>query len=310
MDVCRVCSRPATQKLGQYAFCDEHYKKAVHQRKGLWRVDLLTILLLVVFVILVFLFSTLAKPVLNEGSLIAAGIILALVPAALWLWFFYRRDQLEPEPKSMVVEVFILGALVAGALAIPLVDSVFHVNDWLYSSLATQILGGILVVGFIQEFLKYAAVRFSVYKSDEFDERTDGVIYSTAAGLGFATALNIAFVVNSGGVDLGLGAIRVVVTALAQASFAGIVGYFLAKEKLEGKPIWWMPLGVTIAAILNGLFFFLRGKLTTGSIEAAAGFNSSWIGLALAAVLTLAITYLLSYLTQRDVERTLAQKEE
>ncbi|WP_371079223.1 PrsW family glutamic-type intramembrane protease, partial [Salmonella enterica] len=117
----------------------------------------------------------------------------------------------------------------------------------------------------------YAAVRFSVYRSKEFDERTDGIIYATAAGLGFATALNISFVVGSGGVDLGLGAIRIVVTALAQASFAGIVGYFLAKEKLEGKPIWWMPFGVTLAAVLNGLFFFLRGRVSTGAISASSG---------------------------------------
>lgn len=309
MDECRVCSQAATHKLGQYAFCDEHYAKAVHQRKGLWRVDLLTILLLVLFVVLVYLFSLNVKPAFTPDGLILAGIVLSLVPAGLWLWFFYRRDQLEPEPKGMVIEVFILGALLASGLAIPLVDSVFRVNDWLYSSAAVQILGGILVIGFVQEFFKYAAVRFSVYRSKEFDERTDGIIYATAAGLGFATALNISFVVSSGGVDLGLGAIRIVVTALAHASFAGIVGYFLAKEKLEGKPIWWMPLGVTIAAVLNGLFFFLRGRITTGAISASSGTSGSWIGLAIAAILTLAITYLLSYLTQRDVQRTLAQKE-
>ena len=97
----------------------------------------------------------------------------------------------------------------------------FHVQDWLDHSLVINLLGSILLVGFIQELLKYAAVRYSVFPLPEFDEWTDGILYGTAAGLGFATVLNIQYVVDSGGVDQGIGVIRIVVTALAQASFAG-----------------------------------------------------------------------------------------
>ena len=57
--------------------------------------------------------------------------------------------------------------------------------------------------------LVYLAVRLSVYHSDEFDEWTDGILYGTAAGLGYATILNIDFIVSSGGADLGPGTVRV-----------------------------------------------------------------------------------------------------
>ena len=78
---------------------------------------------------------------------------------------------------------------------------------------ATEILGSILIVGFTQEFLVYAAVRFSIYYSSEFDQRVDGVIYGTAAGIGYAAYLNIATVAASGGIsgaELSAGAIRTV----------------------------------------------------------------------------------------------------
>lgn len=273
------------------------------QRRSLLVSNLATLVLLAVFLALVFVVDGLLKPVFSPLGLLITGIILALVPAALWIGFFYRQDRREPEPKGMVLQVFVVGGLLAAAVGIPLVDELFQVSNWIYNSVAANLLGGILVFGFTQEFLKYAAVRFSVYGTDEYDERTDGIIYATAAGLGYATVLSVVFIVNSGGVDLGMGAIRVVLTALAQASFAGISGYFLASEKLDRRPAWWMPLGIAIAAVLNGVFFYLWGTLTRSSISAAGGFVNPWWGLILAAVLAVGITAALTWLIQRDQTR-------
>src|SRR5690606_5723610 len=117
----------------------------------------------------------------------------------------------------------------------------FDVPGWLSGSPAwAQLLGGFLIVGMTQEFLKYAAVRFSVYDAADFNEAIDGIIYTTAVAIGYALVLNIDFVVSSGGVDLGSGAIRMVLTTLAQASFAGVSGYFLGRMKFEKRPLWWM----------------------------------------------------------------------
>jgi RsiW-degrading membrane proteinase PrsW (M82 family) len=46
-----------------------------------------------------------------------AALIMAAIPAGLWLAFFYLQDRHEPEPKHYVIGVFILGALVAAPLA-------------------------------------------------------------------------------------------------------------------------------------------------------------------------------------------------
>jgi RsiW-degrading membrane proteinase PrsW (M82 family) len=273
------------------------------QRKSLLVSNLATLLLLAVFLGLVFGVDALLKPVFSPVGLIITGILLALVPAVLWIGFFYRQDRREPEPKGMVLQVFVMGALLAAAIGIPLIDNLFQVGNWIYDSLLANILGGILIFGFTQEFLKYAAVRYSVYATEEFDERTDGIVYATAAGLGYATILSVMFVVNSGGVDLGMAAIRIVLTALAQASFAGISGYFLASEKLDKRPAWWMPLGLVIAAVLNGLFFFLVGMLNRTTIRTGGGFVNPWWGLILAAALAVGITAVLTWLIQRDQAR-------
>jgi RsiW-degrading membrane proteinase PrsW (M82 family) len=307
--VCCVCQKPVDDdapRLGNRAYCEVHYAKMVRDRKSVWRSAGFTILAVVVFATVVALLAGLTKPVIQGTALVLTGVVLAIVPALLWLIFFYVQDALEPEPKIYVIGIFVLGALLASAVGIPVVRDLFHVQTWIGTNLLVNLLGSILVVGFVQEFLKYAAVRYSIYLLPEFDERMDGILYGTAAGLGFATMLNINYVIDSGGVDLGMGVIRIVVTALAQASFAGITGYFLARAKFEDEPVWWLPLGLTIAAVLNGLFTVVRGGLTRSGSLIDARTANPWSGLVLATFVAAVTLIVLLYLIRRANRLTLA----
>src|SRR4051812_1748339 len=51
----------------------------------------------------------------NLGPILAA--VMAGIPAAFWLGFFYLMDRHEPEPKQLVAGVCVLGALIAAPLA-------------------------------------------------------------------------------------------------------------------------------------------------------------------------------------------------
>ncbi len=301
---CRICDEPATRSLGEYEFCERHYEHANRGRRGGWQADVASIVLLIAFVVVLFALDELVQPSFSGTTLTVIGLVVAVVPAIVWLGFFYRRDRLEPEPRTMVFGEFALGALVASAIAIPIVDEVFDVGSWLFASPLVHLVGGILIVGIVQEGLVYLTVRLSVYSSREFDERTDGIIYGTAVGLGVATALNVAFVVESGGVDLGTGAIRIVLTSLAHASFGGVIGYFLGRQKFERRPIWWMPAGVALAATLNGVFFFLRTTVGRGTIEGPLQAVAPWIGLILAAILAAVVTAVLSTLIRRELAQS------
>lgn len=301
---CRICDDPATRTVGGYAFCERHYERSQRVRWGARDADVGSIALLIAFVLVAYAIDWSLRPTISGDALTAVGLILALLPAVVWLAFFYRQDRLEPEPRTMVIGVFVLGLLVATAVATPIIDRVFDVGSWLSTSPIVHLAGGILVIGAVQEGLKYLVLRLSVYGSREFDERTDGIIYGTAVGLGFATALNVGFVVGSGGVDLGTGAIRIVLTSLAHASFGGVIGYFLGRQKFELRPIWWMPAGVALAATLNGSFFFLRSTVARGTIDDPLNSVAPWVGLALAAMLAGATTIALARLTRREIART------
>ncbi len=38
-------------------------------------------------------------------------IALAFAPGIFWLWYFYKKDKLEPEPRDLVAKTFFFGIL-------------------------------------------------------------------------------------------------------------------------------------------------------------------------------------------------------
>ena len=284
------------------------------ERKSLWRAGIIALAGLIVYVAIVSAIAAFIQPAFGDEWLMPIGILLALIPAALWMIFFYSQDASEPEPRAYVIAIAVLGALLAAAIGQPLINQFFRASTWIGHDTLTEILGSILVVGFTQEFLKYAAVRFSIYYSSEFDQRVDGVIYGTAAGIGYAAYLNIATIAASGGIsgaELSAGAIRMVVTTLAQGALGGLVGYFIARTKFDDEPVWWMPVGLTLAAAVNGLFSWLSGEITRAplSIDAAglgSGGYTPWPALVLSALVAIALFGVIFLLIRRAQQLTLA----
>jgi RsiW-degrading membrane proteinase PrsW (M82 family) len=278
------------------------------QRGAWWQSAILAVIGVLVFVGIVVGLDAAFQPQLTGTPLIIVGVILAIVPAVLWLMFFYLQDRLEPEPKHEVFKVFIVGLALASAIGIPLTDQVFRVHDWLYRSSTSLVMGAIFVIGAVEAFIIYLTVRHFIYDSDEFDERTDGMVYGTAAGLGYATALNVQFILGSGGAALGGAEVFIAEVALAHAAFAGVLGYFLGRAKLERERIWWLPIGLLLATLLNGLFIIVRSQLETGSIVVgAASALPSITGLILAGALALIVAGIVAFLISRDISQTQAR---
>ena len=273
--------------------------RRVGERPSLWWSTLLAFGGLLVFVgIFNFLLPNLGDN-LNEGGLITLGLIFSLVPALLWLAIFYRVDQREPEPKQLVIAVYLVGLLLTAAIYQPIVQGLFLAGEWLYATWWGQLLGEVLLVGVLSMGLVYLAVRAVVYRSHEFDERLDGIIYCMAAALGLATVVNFLYVLDHGGVDLGAGSIRMVTNALGYASFGGVLGYFVGQARFEKTPAYYLPTGLGLAALLNGLYFFLLDRTASDPFG-----NNGWRDLLLAAFLALIVLAFVAFLVNRTNEET------
>lgn len=267
-------------------------------RSGFLRSITLELLGLLIFVALFNLIAGIGAA-LNDVGLIIVGLVMAVAPALLWLAIFYRIDHVEPEPKRLVIGVYLTGLLLAAALHLPIFGVIFATDSWMGAYWWAQLLGGILVVGMVSMAIVYSAVRMVVFDNPEFDERLDGIIYAMAAGLGVATVSNFVYVLQHGGVDLNIGSIRMVVDTLGYASMAGVLGYFLGQARFEKTPIYYLPVGIVLSATLMGLYFFVIGR--TGGGGAAV---EIWRDLILAIFMALVVMGAVAWLVRRANEET------
>jgi len=195
-------------------------------------------------------------------------VVLALVslaPGFLWVWFFYRKDRAEPEPKALVAKAFLYGVLSVFPAAF--LEAPFRrVITAGAQDLAALLVVSVLVVGVVEEVSKFVAVKVAAYDSAQFNEVMDGVVYAVAAGLGFAATENLFYATTYG---LAVGIVRAFITDLAHASFSGIVGYYLGRAKFDAPHATALVArGLGTAITLHGGYDFL---IMSGIVPPAFG---------------------------------------
>ncbi|MCL6511460.1 MAG: PrsW family intramembrane metalloprotease [Anaerolineae bacterium] len=289
---------PPYNILGGRVYSDRAFAMVNKPHPGFWRSVVVQLVGMAIFAAVVAVLANLiGQP--TQTVRILLGLFLAIVPTALWLAYFYRQDRLEPEPKHRLGLVFMTALLLTDVIARRLIYDWFRLQDWAAYDVGTSLAASVLITSVTYTAITYVAVRM-VYATEEFDERMDGVVYGSVAGLGIATLLNLRYIIENQGVELAPGVVQTVTTALAMASFGGLLGWFMAEAKFTHKPVWWMPAGFIITAVLNGIFSWLIGEV------AASGLTiEPWRSLAMGLAVALVTFLALAVLMRRAIEVTL-----
>ena len=178
--------------------------------------------------------------------------LLAFTPGIFWLWFFIRRAVYRPAPRRLLVQTFLLGmvsTIPAGIINAIFVDDIV-LNDT--ASLASVAHGMLFVVGPAEETCKFLAVRLLAYRSPYFDEPGDGLVYSTAASLGFASLENLLYILQFGPAVM---LVRAPLSTAGHVVMGSIWGYALGEQVRAGKRRAWQTFaGVAGGAIAHGFF--------------------------------------------------------
>ncbi len=202
--------------------------------------------------------------------MILASLIVPILPSLIWLWIIYRTDRYEPEPKRLVLLTFALGAvaILPAFIGERMGEHLYPFLRQLDQAASARSGGGIdplplaigcfLVIGPCEELAKFLAVRLFIYRHREFDEPLDGIIYSAAAALGFASFENILYVVdfqNGFHVRWSMLGVRSFLALPGHVLFAATWGYALGRAKFSPRYRVWPRL--LFAAGLHGLYDFL-----------------------------------------------------
>lgn len=199
--------------------------------------------------------------------IIIVYIIFGMLPSLTWLSYYLRKD-VHPEPKKMIVKVFLWGSLITipvffAQIGLKYLLDKFGLNS---SSLTYNLIYWFLIIALSEEFFKYLVVRLKVVNSPHLDEPLDVMLYMVVSALGFAAVENILYLFTPTGeipfhmvVDV---ALVVVIVRFVGATFlhtlcSSVVGYCLAMSFCAPKKkYFYVSAGIIMAAVLHGMYDF------------------------------------------------------
>jgi RsiW-degrading membrane proteinase PrsW (M82 family) len=191
------------------------------------------------------------------------AVAFSILVALLWLKKFKKMDKYEKEPERLIFLTFLAGAL--ATIPSVLLESLFRFQDQGSIGILQYLFLSFLWVGIVEEFFKYLAVRLTVYRSKQFNEIMDGMIYMISAALGFAATENVGYML---GLGYSVGFLRAIIAYLAHIFFSSILGYYMAKAKIEGSKNW-LWIGFILAVSLHWLY---DSFLVLGTVRTSGGF--------------------------------------
>lgn len=177
-----------------------------------------------------------------------AIISAAIAPGIALLSYFYLRDNLQPEPISMVIRSFFFGVLLV--FPIMLLQHIMQ-TEW---ELKAELLKAIFNSAVIEEFFKWLVVFLTAYKHVEFDEPYDGIVYAVAVSLGFATLENLFYLIING---LDVAVWRAFLPVSSHALFGVWMGYYLGLGKfsdlspVKNRRLW---ISLIVPILLHALY--------------------------------------------------------
>lgn len=187
---------------------------------------------------------------------------LSMLPAFALAGYVWLEDPTLKQPLSTLVVTFLLGVLLAGFAAITntVLEPAFNAVP-----LAGTALFFFLVVGPIEEFVKWLAVRLYGYETEDFQAVIDGAVLGAMAGLGFATIENALYITNvylaTTGTGQALGAETLGVTSVRSLAgpghviYSSFAGYYLGLAKFNPEhagPI--VVKGLVIAVFIHASY--------------------------------------------------------
>ena len=201
-------------------------------------------------------------------------IIFGLLPSLVWLFYYLKKD-LHPEPKRMILNVFIWGAVITLPVFFIQVGLAKLLDGVNIAFMAKSIIYWFFIIAFSEEIFKYLIIRIKVTNNPNVDEPVDIMIYMVVAALGFAAVENVLYLLSPVEqmslhqfIDrtLIVTFVRFIGATFLHTLCSAVVGYALAVSYCEKKfRDITITSGILLATLLHGLYNFsimtLAGQL-------------------------------------------------
>ena len=180
-------------------------------------------------------------------------IILSLAPVFIIAGYVYFRDKYEKEPIRLLLFALLAGTLIV--IPIMFVESFLVKLNVLFQGLSAAAWNAFVVAAFTEELFKYIALYLLIWKSSEFNEKFDGIVYAVFVSLGFAAVENVLYVTGYG---FATGLTRAITAVPAHAIFGVTMGFYFGMAKFYEKERQQLKRkALILPIILHGIYDFI-----------------------------------------------------
>lgn len=180
-------------------------------------------------------------------------IILSLAPVFIIAGYIYFRDKYEKEPIRLLLKALLFGALTV--IPITFLEIFLGSFSQLFSGLGAAAWNAFVVAGFSEELFKFIALYLLIWKSKEFNDKFDGIVYAVFVSLGFAAVENILYVTGNGHFT---GIMRAITAVPAHAIFGVTMGFYFGMAKFYEKQQYQLKIKALLyPIILHGIYNFI-----------------------------------------------------
>lgn len=268
--VCRV-GRDVTTIRSPQLITPPKEEEEIYPYRRAWRSVFVETGILTVFLLVFFVLFSLLDITVPQQFLLPFNLIIVLLPALLWLVFSRVPERIVVEPRRRLLTTFVVTALVANAIGVPLLDNILQPDDWLpLASTLNRIIGYTTTVAILQEFLKYLVIRYIVWP-EYYRVRTDAIAYGAASAVAYAMVISLNYLFQNPTATPDAVMLRVFATTTINIVGSLIVAYGLAESQFSNALAFLLPVMVLLAAFVNGIAISMR----TTFMKAALGLTIS-----------------------------------
>lgn len=191
---------------------------------------------------------------------IILAVIAALLPVGFLVYYIYRKDNFQREPKKWLWKGGLYGVLsaiivIAFSLFKPEFLALYpYLEGTVPGALGTSLFDAAIP----EEAAKLLMLWLLIRKNPYFDENLDGIVYATLIGLGFAGLENIFYVLDSLDDFVSVALTRAIFSVPGHFFFAVVMGYYASLayfgNRSKAKKAMYWTLAFIVPMTLHFIF--------------------------------------------------------
>ena len=183
--------------------------------------------------------------------------IASAFPVAVFLYWIYARETVK-EPIPILIRCFLGGFL--AIVIINLLGPWLVINPFLKNNIAAHsIWESFYTAAIPEESAKFLVLFIFMWRSKEFNQYYDGIMYAVCVSLGFALIENLEYINRAKEDGLSTAAIRAISAVPGHGLFAVAMGYYfsLARFHEGNERMGFLAKSLLWAILLHGVYDFI-----------------------------------------------------